>query len=324
MACFLALQGDDWGNHMSLTALNIWLDEIFFWVWMAAIAFVVFHYSLSLFKLPRGSDKSRFRKSVLEHKWPEHDHRPTAAPKWIHGLHMAGIIILAITGMYIRFPQIMGARDAMRNIHYFFAALVIITFFWRIWYAFWSSNPDWREFAIGKKDLDSLLGVLAYYGYFSNNKPHVAKYNAAQKMSYTLFIFMMAAQIFTGLALFRYNIFFGMSPRDLVVGWWLGPLVGGGATALWYMRMVHFALNWMFIIMMTVHFYLAASVDIPCTLDFFGLTTMKTTGGHQDLPAEPAEPAVVPGIAPAAAVAGAAAVAPAMAPDLEWSPEHQA
>jgi Ni/Fe-hydrogenase b-type cytochrome subunit len=308
---------------MNLIALNVWLDEIFFWVWMAAIAFVVFHFSLSFFKLPRGSEKSRFRKSFIEGRWPEHDHRPTAGPKWIHGFHMVGIIILAITGMYIRFPQFPG-RDFMRNTHYVWMIIVIVTFVWRLWWAFFSKQRDWREFAIGKKDLQSLLGVLAYYGYFTNNKPHVAKYNCAQKASYSLFIVMMVVQIFTGLALLRYNIIFGMSPRDLVVGWWLGPLVGGGAAALWYMRMIHFVMNWMFIIMMTVHFYLAASVDIPCTLDFFGLTTMKTTGGHDhDIPAEPVQPAVIPGVAPAPAVAGAAVAASAMAPDLEWSPEHQ-
>jgi hypothetical protein len=75
------------------------------------------------------------------------------------------------------------------------------------------------------------------------------------------------------------------------------------ANAMWYMRMIHYVLNWMFIIMMTIHFYLAASVDIPCTLDFFGLTTMKTTGGHHDdeeHPA-PAEPGIVPAPEPPAA-----------------------
>jgi hypothetical protein len=37
---------------------------------------------------------------------------------------MASIIILAITGMYIRFPQIMGARTFLRNTHYVFMIIV--------------------------------------------------------------------------------------------------------------------------------------------------------------------------------------------------------
>ncbi len=301
----------------TLVQLNIWLDVVFFWVWMAAIAFVVFHFTLSMFKLPVGSEKSRFRKSFIEHHWPEHDHRPPPTPKWIHGIHMAGIIVLAITGMYIRFPQFWGARDFMRNTHYVVMVIVIFTFFWRLWYAFFSKNKDYKEFAIGKKDLNSLLGVLAYYGYFTNNKPHVAKYNCAQKASYMLFVFMMLAQIFTGLALLKWQIIFGLAPRDLLVGWWLGPVVGGPAMALWYARMLHYVLNWLFIIMMTIHFYLAASVDIPCTLDFFGLTTMKTTGGHHDgeTPA-PQEPGIVPTPVPAAALGQSFT-------DPDFIPEHQ-
>ena len=84
---------------------------------------------------------------------------------------MVGIIVLAITGMYIRFPTLFGARDFMRNTHYVLMTIVIVTFVWRVWYAFFSkTNADYKEFAIGKKDLGSLLGVLAYYGYFSEQQ----------------------------------------------------------------------------------------------------------------------------------------------------------
>jgi len=267
-----------------LVQFNVWLDIILLAVWIAALLFVVFHFSM-------GIVKGRFRKKFIEHQWPEHESTPPALPKWIHGIHMVSIIILAITGMYIRFPQLMGARTFMRNTHYVFMVIVTITLVWRIWYAFWSKNKDWDQFAVRKVDLNSLVGVLAYYGYFSNKKPHVAKYNVAQKMSYMLFLVMMVVQAFTGFALLRYNIIFGQSPRDLLIGWWLGGFVGGPAMALWYARMVHYILNWLFIIMMTVHFYLAASEDIPCTLDFFGLKAMETKPhGHVEQPAEEPEP----------------------------------
>lgn len=261
---------------LKLVEFNVWLDIVFLAVWIAAIAFVIFHFTVGIFK-------GRFRKKFIEWQWPEHDHRPPPLPKWIHGVHMAGIIILAITGLYIRFPKLMYARTFMRNTHYFFMIVVIVTLVWRVWYAFFSKHADWSEFAIRKKDAQSLLGVLAYYGYFSNNKPHVAKYNVAQKGSYLFFLFMMVVQTFTGLALVRYNIIFGLSPRDLLVGWWLGPLVGGPAMALWYARMVHYVLNWLFIIMMTIHFYLAAAEDVPCTLDFFGIKEMPVVEhGHDE------------------------------------------
>jgi len=98
---------------------------------------------------------------------------------------------------------------------------------------------------------------------------------------------MMVLQIFTGFALVKANILFGASPRDVLVGWWLGPFVGGPAAALWYARTLHYILNWGFLIMLTVHFYLAANEDLPCTLDFFGIKTMKTTEpgtGHDEAP----------------------------------------
>jgi hypothetical protein len=57
---------------------------------------------------------------------------------------------------------------------------------------------------------------------------------------------------------------------------------------------VHYIINWVFIIMMTVHFYLAFSVDIPCALDFFGLKELEVHpdahghGGHEEPSPAPA------------------------------------
>lgn len=248
----------------TMVQLNVWLDEAFFWLWIFVIAFLIFHFLLLIIT-------GRFKNQFILGNWPEHDERPGATPKWIHGIHMVGIIVLAITGMYIRFPVI-GARDTMRDIHYFWMVVVIITFVWRIWYAFWSKRRDWGEFAIRKKDIVTIPGVLAYYGYFSNSKPHVAKYNALQKMSYFLFIVMMAVQALSGILLIPAFI----------------NAVGIPVLLVWYMRTLHYVLNWLFIIMMTVHFYLAFSVDIPASFDFFGIGELKVTphgGGHAAEPA---------------------------------------
>jgi hypothetical protein len=51
--------------------------------------------------------------------------------------------------------------------------------------------------------------------------------------------------------------------------------------------MLHYVLNWAFIIMTTVHMYLAFSVDIPCALDFFGIKELEVNAdahghGHED------------------------------------------
>jgi Ni/Fe-hydrogenase 1 B-type cytochrome subunit len=279
---------------MGVLEFNVWLDTVFLMLWIFVILFLIFHFILFI-------TTGRFRKAFIEGKWPEHDSRPPATPKWLHGFHMVGIIILAITGMLIRFPQ--GNRIIVRDIHYFWMVVVIITLVWRVLYAFFSkTNADWREFTIGGKDIRTIGGVLKYYGYMSNEKPHVAKYNVLQKFSYLLFLVLMIVQAFSGLALLTQTIpLINASPRDLLIGWWLGALAGSTDLAGWGARMLHYIVNWVFIIMMTVHFYLAFSVDIPCALDFFGIKEMEVhpdAHGHGHGEALPA-PEVAPGPEPA-------------------------
>ncbi|MDZ4168298.1 MAG: cytochrome b/b6 domain-containing protein [Coriobacteriia bacterium] len=252
---------------MSLTEINVWLDTVFSALYLLVLLFLVWHFSMFVIK-------GRFRKSFIEGKWPEHDSRPPATPKVLHAVHMVSMIILGFTGMYIRFPFTYGGRTFMTNVHYLFMIIVIAVLIWRLWYAFYSkTNADWREFAIGKKDLATAGGVLKYYGYLSDQKPHVAKYNVMQKMSYSLFLVMMVMQAITGLLIWRYQF----------------PIIDGsfysltaslaGATGIWVTRMLHYVLNWGFIIMTTVHFYLAFSVDVPCALDFFGLKELEVVEG---------------------------------------------
>lgn len=262
------------GIKMTLTQFNVWLDVVFVALYVFILAFLVFHFSLFVIK-------GRFRKSFIEGHWPEHDSRPPKTPKVLHFVHMVSMIILGFTGMYLRFPFLYGARTAMRVTHFVFMFIVIFVLIWRVWYAFFSrTNADWREFAIGRKDIQSALGVLAYYGYFSNQKPHVAKYNVLQKMSYNMFLYMMIAQAFTGLALLKWTIpLTGVTVSQAMIGWWLGPIIGSASTALWATRTLHYILNWLFIIMTTIHLYLAASVDVPCALDFFGLKELEVKEG---------------------------------------------
>ena len=255
-----------------LIQINVWLDIVFVVIYIFMLLFLMFHFTLFV-------TTGRFRKSFIEGHWAEHDSRPPATPKWLHAGHMVSMIILGFTGMYLRFPFLFrgsAARATMRNMHYVFMIVVIVILVWRVWYAFFSKNKDYKEFAIGKKDLATFMGVLAYYGYFSNNKPHVAKYNVMQKLSYNMFLVMMVVQAITGLLIFRVPFMLGHSPNEFVA-------LVGGINGVWALRTVHYILNWLFIILTTVHFYLAASADVPCALDFFGLTELEVhPHGHDD------------------------------------------
>ncbi len=258
---------------MDLVSLNVWMDVVFTALWIVVVAVLALHFAFDIIT-------GRFRKKFFEGQWPEHDHLIPAMPKVLHFVHMVCILLLILSGMYIRFPFFDGGRTPMRYIHYVAMIIVTVVLVWRVWYAFLSRARDWREFAIGRKDIASLIGVVKFYAFLSDDKPHVAKYNVMQKMVYQLFFYFMIIQAFTGFALVTNPFIFGYSPRDILVGWWLGALLGSTDLAGWWARMIHYVLNWLFIIMLTAHVYLSVMVDIPCTLDFFGIKPLEIKDGH--------------------------------------------
>lgn len=269
-----------------LTQVNVWLDVIFSTVYVVMLVALCIHFLASI---PLG----RFRKKWIEGKWPEHDEpHPPTLPKYIHLQHLVMMFVLGFTGMYIRFPFFDGGRTTMRYIHYVAMVVVTITFIWRLWYAFGSKRRDWRAFAITKEDVKSTIGVLLYYSYLSNSKPHTAKYNVMQKASYLFFAFLVAVQALCGFSLLEFwkIPLLGITPSALLLGWWLAPLAGGLAMAVAWMRVLHYTITWLFIIMTTVHVYLAATEDIPIALDFFGVRYGgKIADGHGAPVSAPAE-----------------------------------
>jgi Ni/Fe-hydrogenase 1 B-type cytochrome subunit len=194
------------------------------------------------------------------------------------------MILLAITGMYIRFPffDVDGGRTVMRYIHYFAMIVVTINLIWRLWYAFASRRRDYREFAITKRDITTAPQVILYYIFVKKSKPHLGKYNVMQKGTYMIFVPLLIVQAITGFALLVFNIpLIDMSPRDLIVGWWLGVLVGSTDYAGWIARTTHYLINWLFIILTTVHVYLSVTEDFPAFLSFFGLSSLDREHAHE-------------------------------------------
>jgi hypothetical protein len=134
-----------------------------------------------------------------------------------------------------------------------------------------------------------------------------------QKFAYLCFALFMILQVFCGFALVTDRNFvipvINMSPSALLIGWWLAPMVGGLSMAVWWMKILHYFLTWMFIILTTIHVYLSATEDIPVTLDFFGL-------GSHDKHAD--EGHAAPAHAEPAAVAAPLAPAP-VEPPAPWA-----
>jgi Ni,Fe-hydrogenase I cytochrome b subunit len=251
---------------IGLTELNVWLDVFFFLLWGVVLVGLTVHF---LGNVASGRAKKRF----AGWEWPEHEGPPVPfTPKALHFQHVFVMILLAVSGMYIRFPFFEGGRTFMRWVHYIAMTIVIINLIIRLWYAFGSRQRDYREFAITKEDISAAPHVVGYYTFVKKSKPHLGKYNVMQKGTYMMFVPLLILQALTGLALLTFTLpLIGMSPRDLLVGWWLGALLGSTDLAGWWMRTIHYTINWLFIILTTVHAYLSVTEDFPAFLNFFGL-----------------------------------------------------
>lgn len=262
---------------MGLTQLNVWLDVIFTALYSVVVIGLSGHF---IGNILTGRAKRRFGK---EWAWPHHDSHPPALPKIMHFQHVACMIALGLSGMYIRFPFFDGGRSFMRGLHYVAMVIVFANVIWRLWYAFASRQRDYREFAITKQDIVTAPKVILYYIFVKSSKPHLGKYNVMQKGTYTLFVPLMFVQAFTGFALLTQTIpLIDLTPRDLLVGWWLGGLVGSTDMAGWIARTAHYIVNWLFIILTTIHVYLSVTEDFPAFLDFFGLGFLDRNASHGD------------------------------------------
>lgn len=281
-------------SKIGLVELNVWLDAIFVTLYAVIVLALCGHF---LGNILTGRAKRRF----MGWEWPEHEGPPiTALPKFLHFQHVGSMIVLAITGLYIRFPFFTGGRTPMRYLHYFAMIVVTINLFWRLWYAFASRRRDYREFAITQRDVTTAPQVILYYIFVKKSKPHLGKYNVMQKGTYIIFAPLLLLQAFTGFSLLTFIIpYTTLSPRDILVGWWLGAFLGSTDLAGWYMRTAHYIINWLFIIITTIHVYLSVTEDFPAFLSFFGLGALDRehakhdeahgegddAGGHEPAPA---------------------------------------
>lgn len=269
-------------SAINILQFNVWLDYIFITLYIVVLVALSGHF---IGNIVTGRAKRRFK----NWEWPHHEGPPVPfLPKFLHFQHVASMIVLALTGLYIRFPGYIlpfwdNARTFMRYAHYVAMIVVTINLLWRLWYAFASAQRDYREFAITKQDIVTAPKVVLYYIFVKSSKPHLGKYNVMQKGTYILFAPLLIIQAFTGFALVATPLIAGTSPRDWLVGWWLGVLVGSTDLAGWYMRIVHYIVNWLFIIITTIHVYLSVTEDFPAFLNFFGLSVFdRGHAGHEE------------------------------------------
>jgi thiosulfate reductase cytochrome b subunit len=251
-----------------LAVVNIWADILATLFVLIAVFFFAFQVLGNIFT-------GRLMFKFKEGNWPHHDAVVPPLPKIMHGVHVFSMIVLWITGFYIRFGQFMpvnGARDFMKYAHFVCMYAVCIIFVMRVWYAI---TRDGKEFTETWQDVKNFPRVLMYYLFIAKKYPHRMKYNPLQKMTYGyLFPVSLIIMAVTG---------FGLMWPKIVYGWAAG-FTGGAANAAAWGRVVHFLFAAILLMFTMIHITLSFLEDYPALLIFFGLAKHAEHEEEHDAP----------------------------------------
>lgn len=231
-----------------LASINIWADVLAAGMIGAAVLFWTV-------QLVGNSVSGRFRQKFRFGKWPEHDEIVPVFPRLVHFMHVFNMIILAVSGLYIRFPFYPGLKPINQQLHYIAMWVVIAFMFIRIVYALFI---DRKMFVVTKQDAKVMPQAMMYYMFIRKHYPHLSKYNGMQKLTYGyVFPALLTLLAITGLSIFW---------PDQLLGW-TGAVAAAGAIA----RVIHFTLAAMIVTVTLIHICLSFVEDFPALMIFFGL-----------------------------------------------------
>jgi len=182
-----------------------------------------------------------------------------------HWVHVAAMLVLAVTGYYIGRPFIVAAGDVatqnvmatMRTMHAVAAMFLGVSWITR---AYWAvvgnryarlsgllplTRRRWRDF----------WRMAAYYIFLSSRRPEYLGHNPIAGLSYFLLYLLVFLEGITGLAL--YAEYFPGGLMYTLFGWvWA---LGANNNIV---RMVHHLLMWVFLAFFLLHLYLAVLNDL--------------------------------------------------------------
>ncbi len=167
-----------------------------------------------------------------------------------HWLHLVSMLILIFTGFFIHYPFFQGSMATMRFLHFVAMYVLIFNLIIRLSLAFLSRNRDYKMFGLGMVVWRNLFGTLAYYLFLKKELPKEVQgmYNPPQRLAYVVFAPLIVIQAITGFALY--------TPTQSYFTW-LTAFVGG----LEMVRVWHFTVMWVFILIIAIHVYLALFED---------------------------------------------------------------
>jgi len=184
---------------------------------------------------------------------------PTPVRIW-HWLNALGIVTLCVTGIQIRFPEyvnIFGTYKAAITLHDVAGVTVSISFLLWFFYYLFVARSLVKFYVPNAEDIKRGLFTQAmfyFFNYFLGKKnPHTAtpdnKFNAIQKMSYLLIMFVfLPLVIITGLLLMN------IAPLR---GWII--MIGG----IKFLVNAHYLIACSFFAFLCVHVYMATLGHTP-------------------------------------------------------------
>lgn len=176
-----------------------------------------------------------------------------------HWVNALSILVLFATGLYISKPILAPAGEAtfhfvmgtVRQVHFAFAFIFIVNFFWRVYWFYMGNNYARSGFPFlwRAKWWKDLVRQAGDYLRFEFGHIHLG-HNALAGLSYTIFAVGLGwAQLLTGLALYSESNpdgFWGS-----LLGWII-PLMGGS----FQLHMWHHLFAWGFIVFAILHVYI--------------------------------------------------------------------
>jgi Ni/Fe-hydrogenase 1 B-type cytochrome subunit len=183
-----------------------------------------------------------------------------------HWVHVASILVLAITGLYIGHPFIglaigpeptrLQTTDWIRTIHFVSAYVFGLGFVARVyWLLRGNEYANWRGWIPASRERWSFLWQqLKYYLFLDFERPSYPGHNPVAGLSYLVLAVLIVAQGITGLALYA---------DPFPSGFWhatfdqLDRIVGEQT-----IRLIHHLLMYLFGAFLAVHLYMAVLDDV--------------------------------------------------------------
>ena len=199
------------------------------------------------------------------------ENRHSIAIRLFHWSNMISITLLILTGFYIHAPNsfrwLFSNMDTPRMLHFAMAYVLLFGVIGRVYYAIVAKDAHNIVFR-PIKDTLNFPSMFKYYLFMADSHPYYGKYNPGQKMMYTGWLFMALVQIITGFVLYAPNAF---------------PALAGWMGGLLAVRIIHYVVNWLFVLSVVVHVYLDVSEGIPVLMSMF---TGKIPAGAHGAPGE--------------------------------------